>query len=258
MGFFREGSPAARLVAWLSEEGRSGPPPAEFQGQLSSTDDFGGFAKSGGYTVRKRPPVQNSQPVSVDKSLPGSPAAMNHVQSRLGPASFVNMRGDVEYTPGATPMSTPAAGSPAMSQPMGPLGMGLGDNLSAMGIDLQNMPNTAPQAQVTTPEAVAAPGLSQQDKAMGEMTFATGLNMLAKASTMPDFRGMLGGMGATIAGMAQMSGKGGKWAMPVAMLSTLTYLKGERESQNMQVKRNVRLANAYGRALAAAGGNYGK
>ena len=125
-----------------------------------------------------------------------------------------------------------------------------------------NFPADKPMSAVApgTPgkEAGAVEPASNEAKALGQMTFATGLNMLAKASQIPDFRGQLGALGTTFAGMAQMTGKGGKWAMPVAVLSTLTYLAGERGAADKLAKDKRRLARAYGRALAAAGGSYGK
>jgi hypothetical protein len=239
--FFRPGSPAARLVAWLSEEGRSGPPPAEFQGQLANTDDFGGFG-SPGYKVPQKP--TSVQSAAVEQPLVPSPAMTTGqpAQASTGPGSFA----------GPFPAVPEANAGPSNMFPNVPADKPIGG--------YPKLPDFTDEKYI--PEDTMTQGQFAADqnrsKAMGEMTFATGLNMLAKASTMPDFKGMLGGMGTTIAGMAQMSGKGGKWAMPVAMISTLTYLAGERNSANMQVKRNVRLANAYGRALQMAGGKYGK
>jgi len=97
-----------------------------------------------------------------------------------------------------------------------------------------------------------------QDKAMGQMIFGTGLNMLAEASMSSSYKGSLGGLGTTIAGMAQMAGKGGKWALPVAALSSLVFLSGERESAKAQISAQKKLTRNFGAALNAAGSIYGK
>jgi hypothetical protein len=106
------------------------------------------------------------------------------------------------------------------------------------------------------PEPEAVQPQTAQQRLAGRLTFATGLRMLGEASQSGSVQSQLGAVGTIFSGMAQMTGNAGKWAMPVAAVSSFVFMQGQKNAQVREARARQNFANAYGQALQAAGALY--
>lgn len=107
-------------------------------------------------------------------------------------------------------------------------------------------PGISPEAAVS-PEAPKAP--SEFQKTIGLGVVGLGLQQASRGAQAPSIHEFLGGIGNLISGGAMLAGKGGSWAIPVAVFSTLLNMAGQAQTGEIYRKRYANLNQAVTRGL---------